>query len=160
MTRTWLIILKIICAIQLVVTIYSSLFALIAFILAGDWLDLIDAIAFAFIAALPLRAFIILSNNYPDKIIVGRARKNFNRLFLINVLLISYLLAYVIRDFNSGMQLSKLAGVSIAYFFSFIISTAMLIIHLCILYSLYWLRKQITLNANHKEFDFEEDNGN
>ena len=157
MTRAWLIILRIICGIQLVITAYSSLFALISLFLGGGFMELIHAIAFALIAALPVRVFIILANNYPDKIIEGRSKKDFNRLFLINILLISYLLAYVIRDFRSGMNNVNESNIFIFFFFSFIASLSMLIIHLCILYSLFWLRKTIRLNASNKQFEFEMD---
>jgi hypothetical protein len=160
MTRFWLIILRIICGIQLVITAYSSLFALTVLFLGGGFMALVDAIAFALIAALPVRVFIILGNNYPDKIIEGKPKKNFNRIFLINILLISYLLTYVIRDFKSGMNSINDNGFFIFFLFSFIGSLSILVIHLCILYSLFWLRKQIVINAGYKDFEFENKNEN
>jgi len=102
----------------------------------------------------------VLGYNYPDKIIEGRSKKNFNRIFLINILLISYLLAYVIRDFRSGMDNVNDKGFFIFYLFSLIGSLSMLVFHLCILYSLFWLRKQITINASYKDFEFENQDEN
>jgi len=160
MTRFWLIILRIICGIQLVITVYSSLFALTALFTGGGFMELVHAIAFALIAALPVRVFMVLGTNYPDKVIEGRSKKNFNRIFLINILLISYLLAYVIRDFRSGMDNVNDKGFFIFYLFSLIGSLSMLVIHLCILYSLFWLRKQITINASYKDFEFENQDEN
>lgn len=160
MTRFWLIILRIICGIQLVITAYSSIFSLISLFLGEGFMAIVHTIAFAFIAALPVRVFMILGNNYPDKIIEGRAKKNFNRLFLINILLISYLLAYVIRDFRSGMDNFNEKGIFVFFLLSFIGSLSMLIIHLCILYSLFWLRKQIAINARHEDFEFENKDEN
>ena len=123
-------------------------------------MELVHAIAFALIAALPVRVFMVLGSNYPDKVIEGRSKKNFNRIFLINILLISYLLAYVIRDFRSGMDNVNDKGFFIFYLFSLIGSLSMLVIHLCILYSLFWLRKQITINASYKDFEFENQDEN
>ena len=123
-------------------------------------MELVHAIAFALIAALPVRVFMVLGINYPDKVIEGRSKKNFNRIFLINILLISYLLAYVIRDFRSGMDIVNDKGFFIFYLFSLIGSLSMLVIHLCILYSLFWLRKQITINASYKDFEFENQDEN
>ena len=160
MTRFWLIILRIVCGIQLVITAYSSIFAFISLFIGGGLMELVHAVAFALIAALTVRAFMILGNNYPDKPIEGRSKKNFNRLFLINILLISYLLAYVIRDFRSGMDNLNENNIFIFFLLSFIGSLSMLIIHLCILYSLFWLRKQITINASHKDFEFENKDEN
>jgi hypothetical protein len=164
MIRFWLIILRVVCAIQLVITIYTSFFLFTVLVTDGGFTYFLQGIAFAFIAALPVRVFIVLGNNYPDKAIEGKARKNFNRVFLINVLLITFLLAFVIRDYREAVRLSNVLSVGAAppsrlsYYYDFITSLSMLIIHLCILYSLFWLRKQINLNVNKKQFDFEMQN--
>ena len=161
MTRFWLIIMRIICAIQLVIAIYSSFFSLAALFTVGGFTYFFQAIAFAIIATLPIRVFIILSNNYPNKPLQGKEKKNFNRVFLVNFLLISFLSALVIRDYREAERLSNIAIVvapgqsSLSYYYDFIVYLSMLIIHFCILYSLYWLRTQINLNASNKQFDFE-----
>ena len=161
MTGCWLIILRILCAIQLVLTIYSSFFSLAGLITVGGVGYLLQAIAFALIAALPMRVFMILGNNYPNKVLEGKEKKIFNRVFLVNVLLISFLLAFVIRDFREAVRLSKISAAlaphqwTFPYYYDFIMSLSMLIIHLCILYSLYWLRTQIIINARNRQFDFE-----
>lgn len=161
MTRVWLIILRIVCAVQLVITAYTGFFLLAALFTSGEFIYLWQAIAFGLIATLPIRVFIVLSNNYPNKPLQPREKKNFNRVFLVNVLLISFLLAFVIYDYREAVRLSKIFVVGASppsrldYYYDFIYSLSMLILHLCILYSLFWLRKQINLNANSKQFDFE-----
>lgn len=161
MTRFWLIIMRIICAIQLVITVYSSFFSLAAMFTDGGLSYLLQAIAFAIIATLPIRVFMVLGNNYPNKPLEGKEKKNFNRVFLINVALISFLLAFVIRDYREAVRLSKILVVGapyqspLSYYYDFIVSLSMLVIHLCILYCLFWLRKQINHNAYKKQFDFE-----
>jgi hypothetical protein len=110
---------------------------------------------------LPIRVFIVLSNNYPDKPLQPKEKKNFNRVFLVNVLLISFLLAFVIYDYREAVRLSKIFVIGaprpsrFEYYYDFFTSLSMLVIHLCILYSLFWLRKQININVNNKQFDFE-----
>ena len=108
MTRTWLIILRIICAIQLVITLYISFFLVAALFTGGGFIYLFEAIAFAFIATLPIRVFIVLNNNYPDKIIEGKEKRGFNRVFLINILLIVFLAGFVIRDYKDAVYLSNI----------------------------------------------------
>lgn len=160
MTRFWLIILRIVCAIQLVITAYTSFFLLAALFTTGEFIYLWQAIAFALISTLPIRVFIVLSNNYPNKPLQPKEKRSFNRVFLLNVLLLSFLLAYVIYDYREAVRLSKTvaAGATqsrVVYYYDFIASLSMLILQLSILYSLYLIRKQINLNASDKEFDFE-----
>jgi hypothetical protein len=153
--------MRIICAIQLVITAYSSFFSLAGLFIGEGIIYFFQAVAFGFIAALPVRVFIVLNNNYPNKVLDAKEKRSFNRIFLINVLLISFLLAFVIHDYREAVRLSKVfvTGApyqsSLSYYYEFIISLSLLLIHLAILYSLFWLRRQINRNVNRKQFDFE-----
>src|SRR6187399_3794031 len=109
MTRFWLIILRIICIIQILIAI-SKCFVSLVGLVGGEFVFLLQAIAFALIAALPAFTFIISNNNFPDKPIEGKLKKNFNRLFLINILLISFLFGFIFRDYREGARLSNLPG--------------------------------------------------
>jgi len=113
---------------------------------------------------LPIITFNISNNFFPDKLIEGRLKKNFNRIFLINFLLISFLFGFVFQDFNDYMNSVKISHIYsvaenyrplVSYLISFIISCAMLIFHFSILYGHYWMRRYINNNANRKQFDFE-----
>jgi hypothetical protein len=160
MTRFWLIILRIICITQLIAAIYRGFVSLIGLIQDGHFIYLLQAIAFAIIAALPARVFIIFSNNYPEKPIEGKQKRNFNRLFLINVLLVSFLFGFVFYDYQEVFyipgEVFSIGGLyqPISYF-DLILSILMLILHLAILYGLFWLRTTINMNANNRDFDFE-----
>ena len=155
MTRFWLIILRIICIIQILIAI-SKCFVSLVGLVGGEFVFLLQAIAFTLIAALPVFTFIISNNNFPDKPIEGKLKKNFNRLFLINVLLTSLLFGFVFKDYNQAMTLSDKLGRPYPFLFiDFTISIITLVFHFAILYGLYWMRRHINNNVGSKQFDFE-----
>ena len=161
MTRFWLIILRIICIIQILIAI-SKCFVSFVGLVGGEFVFLLQAIAFTLIAALPVFTFIISNNNFPDKPIEGKLKKNFNRLFLINVLLTSLLFGFVFKDYNQAVNLSDKLGRPYPFLFiDFTISIITLVFHFAILFGLYWLRSQINNNTSSNQFDFEmqDENG-
>ena len=164
MTRFWLIILRIICIIQILIAIFECLFSFTGLVLEGEFILLLQSIASAFIAIFSIITFSISNNYFPDKIIEGRQKKNFNRIFLINFLLISFLFGLVFRDYKDYRNAVKLSHVFtvtgnymplVPYLISLIISCAMLIFHFSILYGHYWMRRHINNNVGSKQFDFE-----
>ena len=162
MTKFWLVILRIICILQTLIAIFLCFASLLGLITGGGFMSLLQAIAFGFIAALPIMTFMIYNNNYPDKLIEGKQKRNFNRIFLINFLLIAFLFGFVFRDYRDAVNQSKLfdleSGPSLFFFIPFIISCFVLLFHFGILYGLYWLRQHINNNVNSKQFDFEDEN--
>lgn len=155
MTRFWLIMLRIICIIQILITISKCLVSLIGLV-GGEFIFFLQAIAFALIAALPVFTFIISNKNFPDKPIEGKLKKNFNRLFLINVLLTSLLFGFVFKDYKLAASLTDKMGQAYPIFFiDLTISIITLLFHFAILYGLYWLRSHININTSSKQFDFE-----
>ena len=159
MTRFWLIMLRIICIIQILIAIFLCFSSLFGLLTGGGFMSLLQAIGFGFIAVLPILTFTIYNNNYPDKLIEGRQKKIFNRIFLINFLLIAFLFGFVFRDYRDAIFYSSLPGFrsrpNLYFFFPFIISCLILVFHFSILYGLYWLRQQINNNVSSKQFDFE-----
>ena len=161
MTRFWLIMLRIICILQTLIAIVRCLTSLFGLLMGGGFMPLLQAIAFGFIAALSILTIAIYNNNYPDKPVDGRQKKYFNRIFLINFLLIAFLFGFVFRDYQDAiLQSGSMDSVSepLVFFIPFIISWCILIFHFSILYGLYWLRRQIHNNVSHKQFDFEDKN--
>ena len=155
MTRFWLIILRILCIIQILIVIFKCLASLVGLV-GGEFVFLLQAIAFALVAALPVFTFIISNNNFPDKPIEGKLKKNFNRLFLINFLLISFLFGFIFKDYKQAVSLSDKPGKTFSVFFiDFFISIITLLFHFAILYGLYWMRRHINNNVSSKQFDFE-----
>ena len=164
MIKFWLILLRIICIIQLILAVFQCFFSLIGF-LSGQFVFLFQAIAFGLIALLPIFTFILISNNFPDKIIAGKQRKNFNRIFLINFLLIAFLFGFFFQDLRQAQAIAKDAGtpfykLDILFLGGLLISFTTLLFHFFILYGLYWLRNHINYNASRKQFDFERQNEN
>ena len=162
MTRFWLIMLRIICILQTLIAIVRCLTSLFGLLMGGGFMLLLQAIAFGFIAALSILTIAIYNNNYPDKPVDGRQKKYFNRIFLINFLLIAFLFGFVFRDYRDGILQSRTLGVGsgfdLVFFIPFIISCCTLIFHFSILYGLYWLRRQINNTISSKQFDFEDEN--
>lgn len=164
MTRFWLIILRIVCILQILIAVFQCLSSFTGLVLHGEFIFLLQSIAFALIAILPVMTFNISNNYFPDKIIEGRPKKNLNRIFLINFLLISFLFGFVFQDFKDYRSSIKISHIfsetakyrlPVAYLISFIISCTMLIFHFSILYGHYWMRRYINNNASRKQFDFE-----
>jgi hypothetical protein len=164
MTRFWLIILRIVCIAQILIAVFQCLSSFTGLVLNGEFIFLMQSIAFAFIAILPIITFNISNNYFPDRIIEGMQKKKFNRIFLINFLLISFLFGFVFQDFKdyrNSVKISHTFSVEgnyrplVSYLLSLIISCAMLIFHFSILYGHYWMRRYINNNTNRKQFDFE-----
>jgi len=162
MTKFWLIMLRIICIIQALVAVFLCFASLFGLFTGEGFMSLLQAIAYGFIAALPILAFTTYNNYYPDKLIEGSQKRYFNRIFLINFLLIAFLFGFVFRDYKDAVQITKLlgkeSGPSLIFFLPFIISCCLLLFHFSILYGLYWMRRHINNNANDRQFDFEEEN--
>ena len=165
MTRFWLIILRILCIIQILIAIAQCLSSFTGLILHGEYIFLLRSIAFSFIAMLPTITFNISNNFFPNKIIEGKSKKKFNRIFLINFLLISFLFGLVFQDFKDYRNAVNLSNIFpdvyqplIFSLISLIISCVILIFHFSILYGHYWMRRYINNNANRKQFDFEDEN--
>jgi hypothetical protein len=121
-------------------------------------------VVFALIAALPIFTLTVFSYNFPDKMIVGRQKRNFNRLFLVNFILSTILFGFVFKDYKSAQAVARLSEtpiykLDILLLAGLLISFTMLVFHFIILYGLFWLRSYINYHANRKQFDFELQEG-
>ena len=164
MIKFWLILLRIICLIQLILAVFQCFSSLIGF-LSGQFVFLFQAIAFGLITLLPILTIILIGNNFPDKVIAGKQRQNFNRIFLANFLLIAFLFGFLFKDLRDVQTIAKamatpLYQLPIFFLGGLLISFIMLVFHFLILYGLYWLRSHINYNASRKQFDFETKNEN
>ena len=139
--------------------------SLIGMIQDFSFIYLLQCVGFAFIAALPVQVFIIIGNNYPDKPIVGKQKRNFNRMFLVNAFLLTLLFGFVFYDIQDIFYPPD-DIISIARLYEppslpdFILSCLMLIFQLVILFGMFWLRNTINLNTAREQFDFESSEKN
>ena len=164
MIKFWLIVLRIICISQVILAVFHSFVSLIGFF-SGQFVFLLQAIAFGLIALLPIFTMVLIGTNFPDRIIAGKQRKNFNRVFLINFLLIAFLFGFFFKDLRNVQAIARVMAtpffkLGILALGGLLISFIMLVFHFFILYGLYWLRSHINYNASRKEFDFEMQNEN
>lgn len=164
MIKFSLIVLRIICIIQLILAVFHCFFSLIGF-LSGQFVFLVQAVAFGLIALLPIFTIVLISNNFPDKIIAGNQRKKFNRIFLVNFLLTTFLFGFFFKDLRYAKAMANatstpLYDLDIFFLGGLFTSFTMLVFHFLILFGLYWLRNHINHNASRKQFDFEMQNEN
>ena len=92
--------------------------------------------------------------------LVGSDKKKFNRLFLLNFLLIVFLFGLIFSEISSLTDARYLLSESgsvlpFSFYIQLIAYLAMLIFHLMILYGLYKLRLLLFYNFNKKKFEFE-----
>jgi len=102
----------------------------------------------------------LVNNNYPDEPVQDVQKKTFNRTFLLNFLLLSFLFAFVVAEFRELKQLAAFTNKSLFqlpldFFITLIAYLLMLLLQLAILYGLYKLRLELYSNFMNRKFDFE-----
>jgi len=152
---------RLICVAQLILAAWYCIICFLNLFSTGQFIYLIQAICYFFICWLPVFALSLFGSNYPDKPVVGDQKKMFNRLFIINFLLLSFLFAFVFKEYRQMSAIAYLTGLSIfdvfpELFLDITVYTCMLIFHLLILYGLYRLRISLADNFAGKKFEFEK----
>ena len=152
---------KFVCFVQMLATVYFTITSLISLFQSGDIYYLFETMAFGLMSALSILALNILSSNYPDKAIVGRQKRIFNWLFLLNFLLIAFLFGLFFAEYGQLKSFSRLFGRSIfilpvRLLLPLIAVVTLLIFQFVILYGLYELRRLLFKNFFvNKKFEFE-----
>lgn len=152
---------RLVCVAQVILTTWFGIISLLNLFQTGAFIYLLQAVCYFFICWLPVFALSLFSNNYPDKPVVGSQKKIFNRLFILNFLLTSFLFAFVFQEYRSLSAIAYLTGLSFfevfpEIFVEFVVYIGMLIFHLLILYGLYQLRISLADNFTEKKFEFEK----
>ena len=93
-----------------------------------------------------------MSNHLPDKIIAGRKKRVFNIFTFVGFLVIPLLYLVIFKEYQKTPLLSELTETRfvspiISTVYELILSIAILILHLIILFGLYRLKSSIELNA-------------
>lgn len=117
---------------------------------------------YVFIFLLTVLAINIVNNNYPDTPVSGSQKSNFNRLFMINFLFLVFLFGIIFAEINMIRRVAEylyldLLDLPPRVYTWFLVHCGMLLFQLYILYGLYELRRELYLNFNRREFDFEKE---
>jgi hypothetical protein len=151
---------RIACVVQMIAASIFAILSLIAVLSYGDIIAILAVIAYTLIFLLSIFAMSLL-DNLPDKPVEGKQKKTYNRLFLINFILIAFLFAQVFANYRLLISFSTMATVDIwrvpfAAFLPILSSMLILVLQFSILYGLYELRRQLYATFSKKQFEFEE----
>lgn len=156
-------IFRIICLLQMLATTYYSFISLISLFNGNGIYYLFETIAFAIIAIFAIFALNLLNNNYPDKPVAGKQKAAFNWLFLLNFLLLIFLFAHFfaafrsLREITDQLRLPSLVDAPTSAWMPPIMFSAILFLHLVLIYGLYILRRLLFINFfSRQQFEFEE----
>jgi len=152
----------VICLLQMLAAAFFTIMAVIHFFGEGGFSAFIRILLFLLIFLLAVLGVNILTNNYPDVPVTGRQKTNFNRLFLLNFLFLSFLFGVIFSEYRQLSEITTLTGraalqLPVEFFIYLIIYLIMLVFQLILLYGLYILRRELYVNFMSKEFEFEKD---
>ena len=160
MRRHWKL-FQVCCYMQLLLT---GLHCILSFIGIIQYMHpmhfFLRAIAYSIIFWLAAFGISLFNKLYPDQPVTGKDKKLFNRLFLINFFLSSFLFALVFAEVRSLQDFGRVLGLSstelpFAFYIQLIAYGLMLFFHILILYGLYNLRVLLNNNFRKKKFEFE-----
>ena len=137
---------KIICLLQIVLTSLTGGLSLIYFIQRPGWGNFTGIIVMGLSLLLAVLGMQLLHRNYPEIPVAGRQKTIFNRLFLVNFLLLAVLFAFVFSAYNQLKAIAEIAYRSVwrlplkmqVYFF---MDTLILLLQMAILYGLFYAFK-------------------
>ena len=151
MKPVWLILFGFICVMQVILVLNKGISSLGEFFENQLWFA-VKAITLSLVALLPIFTGSVMSNHLPDKIIAGREKRVFNIFTFVGFLVIPLLYLVIFKEYQKTPLLSELTETRfvspiISTVYELILSIAILILHLIILFGLYRLKSSIELNA-------------
>ncbi len=159
-----MILFRAVCILQMLITVFLAFSSLAALFSSGHPYFAMETVFLALMASLAILGLNLVTSHYPDKPVTGKLKRAFNWLFLLNFLLLAYLFGLFFREWKllrlAAFALDKSMGsIPLQYYTSFLISVAILIFQLMILYGLYHLRRKLYFNfMRQQEFEFESEN--
>ncbi|MFT3825071.1 MAG: hypothetical protein QM731_14200 [Chitinophagaceae bacterium] len=143
--RTGCIVQMVLVALQFVFTvnwIFRTTFVITA---------LLEAIAYVLIFVFLYKGLSLLNDNYPDIPLTVKQKKQFNWLFIINLLLIAFLFAEIIAEWRATVPLLMLLNAGFGLYFligyPLFLVTLIFLFHLIFLVGMAKLRGEIHTNA-------------
>jgi hypothetical protein len=155
-------IFRIICVVQLLAASVNALERLFYFFLNFSFSHVAGLLLFIAIMLLCILGINLVNNNYPEQPVEGRQKKVFNRLFLLNFVLLTFLFGFIIAEIRSMNQVAvtimgrSFFEIPISLYLMLLVYLVMLIFHLLILYGLYQLRLELYSNFMKRKFEFEK----
>jgi hypothetical protein len=142
-------IFQVICIMQLVFSALHVGYSFIWLFARASVFDVLEIACFLGIALFSSQGVSIINYNYPDVLIEGRQKRNFNILYLFNFFMVSFLAALLIREFRQSAyiwsyDLSFLN--KIIYSFELVLYLFMFVFEIIILYGMFRLRRLIYAN--------------
>lgn len=155
-------IFRTLCIIQLLVASLMALTHIFSFFRFIAFSNIAGLGLFTGILFLCVLGINLLNNNYPDEPVEGTIKKNFNRTFLLNFLLLSVLFGFVVAEYRGLVDIAALfrrdiSSLDASFYLMLIAYVITLILQLAILYGLYRLRLELYDNFLKRKFDFEKD---
>ena len=155
---------RIICALQLVCALYFAMDAFASFLNSGRFMSAVALLSMLLVGALAGLGISLLSRNYPAAPVEGKQKKTFNRLFLVNILLLALLFAKMFSLLSGLRKLGSYADTnwynfSWQFTYPFYLSVFVLLAQFIILFGLYFLRRELYDNFTRKKFEFENSEG-
>ena len=154
-------IFRIICIVQLLAASVNILEKLFYVFLHFSFSNIAGLLLFIAIMLLCILGINLVNNNYPEEPVAGRQKKVFNRLFLLNFILLTLLFGFIIAELRflnqfAGNLGTTLLGIPFSLFLMLLVYLGMLIFQLVILYGLYRLRLELYANFMKRKFEFEK----
>ena len=151
-------IFRIICIVQLLAASVNALEKLFYVFINFSFSNIIGLLLFIAIMLLCILGINLVNNNYPEEPVTGRQKKTFNRLFLLNFVLLTFLFGFIIAEIRSLNQFAgnlgtTFFGIPFSLLLILLVYLAMLILQLIILYGLYQLRLELYSNFMKRKFD-------
>ena len=154
-------IFRIICIVQLLAASGNILEKLFYVFLNFSFSNIAGLLLFIAVMFLCIMGINLVNNNYPEEPVEGRQKKTFNRLFLLNFVLLTFLFGFIIAEIRSLHQFSAnlgttFFGLPFSLFLTLLVYLVMLIFQLVILFGLYHLRLELYSNFMKRKFEFEK----
>ncbi|MDP4262602.1 MAG: hypothetical protein Q8941_08730 [Bacteroidota bacterium] len=155
-------IFRVVCLLQMLLAAFFTFSNLVFFFQTGSFSPFIRVLLFLLIFLLSVLAVNILNNNYPDTPVTGKQKLNFNRLFLLNFLFLTFLFGIIFSEYRllktfSRLTLTPVFRLSFDLLISLLCYLIVLLFQFIILYGLYVLRLELYSNFMSKPFEFEKD---
>ncbi len=154
------VVLRVICSLQIIATFWAGATSLISFFRHFSFSGFAGFVVYLLSLLLALLALQLLSSNYPAQPVMGKQKRYFNTLFILNFLLLTFHFAFFFSELQSlkefaGIVNRKIVSLPLSLLYDLGIGITILVFQLVILYGLFVLRRLLYSNFTSDTFEFE-----